>query len=239
MPDSINTDQSTNDPVATPAGGAPATQAPATEPADQQQTEPQTQATSPAQEPKQQEGQGPSSDTKVSLLDDGDKEPKEGDEPKEGEEPSVLGAPEDGYRFEGYDPANAGIQAFSKVAQELNLSQESASKIMSQSLAGLKESQAKDRADCVRRSLESKELGLNDPANVQQVRATFAKYFGDKPQLRAKLKALNLDVDPDFIGVFKRIGSELSEGSFVEGQRQAAVDQNDYRSLYPNTKMNR
>ena len=238
MSDGINTEQTTNVPVATPqTGAAPATQAPATEPA-KQQTEPQGQATPPAQEAPKQEGQEPNSDTKVSLLDDGDKEPKEG-EPKEGEEPSVLGAPEDGYKFEGYDPANAGIQAFSKVAQELNLSQESASKIMSQSLAGLKETQEKDRADCVRRSLESKELGLSDPANVQQVRATFAKYFGDKPQLRAKLRALNLDVDPDFIGVFKRIGSELSEGTFVEGQRQASADQSDYRALYPNTKMNR
>ena len=237
MPEGNNTEQTTNVPVATPQTGvAPATQTPATESAPQ--TESQTQATPPAAEPPKQEGQEPNSDTKVSLLDEGDKEPKEG-EPKEGEEPSVLGAPEEGYQFEGYDPANAGIQAFSKVAQELNLSQESASKIMSQSLAGLKESQEKDRADCVRRSLEDKELGLSDPVNVQQVRATFAKYFGDKPQLRAKLRAMNLDVDPDFIGVFKRIGSELSEGTFVEGQRQATVDQNDYRALYPNTKMNR
>lgn len=237
MSDGINTEQTTNVPVATPqTGAAPATQTPATESAPQ--TESQTQATPPAQEAPKQKGQEPNSDTKVSLLDEGDKEPKEG-EPKEGEEPSVLGAPEEGYQFEGYDPANAGIQAFSKVAQELNLSQESANKIMSQSLAGLKESQEKDRADCVRRSLEDKELGLSDPANVQQVRATFAKYFGDKPQLRAKLRAINLDVDPDFIGVFKRIGSELSEGTFVEGQRQATADQNDYRALYPNTKMNR
>lgn len=237
MLEGINTEQTTNVPVATPqTGAAPATPTPATEPA--QQTEPQGQATPPVAEPPKQEGKEPNSDTKVSLLDEGDKEPKEG-EPKEGEEPSVLGAPEEGYQFEGYDPANAGIQAFSKVAQELNLSQESASKIMSQSLAGLKESQEKDRADCVRRSLEDKELGLSDPVNVQQVRATFAKYFGDKPQLRAKLRAMNLDVDPDFIGVFKRIGSELSEGTFVEGQRQATVDQNDYRALYPNTKMNR
>lgn len=238
MSDGINTEQTTNVPVATPqTGAAPATQTPATESAPQ--TESQTQATPPAQEAPKQEGQEPNSDTKVSLLDEGEKEPKEGEEGKEEEEPSVLGAPEEGYKFEGYDPANAGIQAFSKVAQELNLSQESASKIMSQSLAGLKETQEKDRADCVRRSLEDKELGLSDPANVQQVRATFAKYFGDKPQLRAKLRAINLDVDPDFIGVFKRIGSELSEGTFVEGQRQATADQNDYRALYPNTKMNR
>ena len=238
MSDGINTEQTTNVPVATPqTGAAPATQTPATESAPQ--TESQTQATPPAQEAPKQEGQEPNSDTKVSLLDEGDKEQKEGEEGKEEEEPSVLGAPEEGYKFEGYDPANAGIQAFSKVAQELNLSQESASKIMSQSLAGLKESQEKDRADCVRRSLEDKELGLSDPVNVQQVRATFAKYFGDKPQLRAKLRAINLDVDPDFIGVFKRIGSELSEGTFVEGQRQATADQNDYRALYPNTKMNR
>lgn len=238
MSDGINTEQTTNVPVATPqTGAAPATQTPATESAPQ--TESQTQATPPAQEAPKQEGQEPNSDTKVSLLDEGDKEPKEGEEGKEEEEPSVLGAPEEGYKFEGYDPANAGIQAFSKVAQELNLSQESANKIMSQSLAGLKESQEKDRADCVRRSLEDKELGLSDPVNVQQVRATFAKYFGDKPQLRAKLRAMNLDVDPDFIGVFKRIGSELSEGTFVEGQRQATADQNDYRALYPNTKMNR
>lgn len=237
MSNGTNTEQTTNVPVATPqTGAAPATQTPATESA--QQTESQTQATPQAQEAPKQEGQEPNSDTKVSLLDEGDKEPKEG-EPKEGEEPSVLGAPEEGYKFDGYDPANAGIQAFSKVAQELNLSQESANKIMSQSLAGLKESQEKDRADCVRRSLEDKELGLSDPVNVQQVRATFAKYFGDKPQLRAKLRAMNLDVDPDFIGVFKRIGSELSEGTFVEGQRQATEDQNDYRALYPNTKMNR
>ena len=64
-------------------------------------------------------------------------------------------------------------------------------------------------------------------------------YFGDKPQLRAKLKAVNLDVDPEFIGVMKRIAGDMSEGTFVEGQRNAKPSQDDFRSLYPNTHMNR
>lgn len=164
----------------------------------------------------------------------------EGEEQTEGkeEEPSILGAPEE-YAFDGVDASDLGIRGFSEVAKELNLSQEAATTIMERSMAGMREQLAKQRAELRKEAMASKELDFSNPEVANQTQSAFKRYFADKPRLQAKLRAFNLDVDPDFVGVIKRIGADMAEGSFVQGVRghESQTAGIDYRKLYPNTKM--
>lgn len=239
-------DQMTNDTTASPApnqGTAPV--APSSDTSAQvTQTEPSK--TLPTDDKSVQQGEGNSDASQIdTLLDDKGQEPKEGDEPKDGEEkkdgekPSQLGAPEDGYKFEGVNPVGPAIEAFTNAAKELDLSQDSANLVLSKSLEGIKSQMAHQRNELVKQCMQDEALGLRDASSRSEIQKTYARYFGDKPELRAKLKSLNLDVDPQFLGVLKKISGEMSEGSFVNGQRDAGGRSDDFRSLYPNTRMNR
>lgn len=237
MSDSINVDQSTNDTTAVPVKEtATAETQTDTQPVAQPQEAPKEPI--PKEATPQQEGQG---DGQVDSLLEGDDEPKaEGDDGKQEEtKPSVLGAPEQGYKFATDNPTNVALGAFGEVAKELDLSEDSASLIMQRSMDGIQKQIAQQRVELVKQSMADTTLGLADASVKRDVRSAYARYFGDKPQLRAKLKAVNLDVDPEFIGVMKRIAGDMSEGTFVEGQRNAKPSQDDFRSLYPNTHMNR
>lgn len=238
MSDSItDVDQSTNDTTAVPVQEtATAETQTATQPVTQTQEAPKESA--PNAETQQQEGQGSG---QIDSLLEGEEEPKtEGEEStKEEVKPSVLGAPEEGYKFATDNPTNVALGAFSEVAKELDLSEDSASLIMQRSMDGIQKQIAQQRAELVKQSMADATLGLTDASVKRDVRSAYARYFGDKPQLRAKLKAVNLDVDPEFIGVMKRIAGDMSEGTFVEGQRSAKPSQDDFRSLFPNTNMNR
>ena len=233
--------QNANNPAAAPAetdaapAAAPQDQPPATPPvADPKAPDSQPAANAGEGDPKPEGDQD-------GLLKGTDPQKPEEEEGKAGEKdkPSVLGAPEEGYQFEGFNPADAGIQAFSEVAKELDLSQDSANKLMAQTMAGMKAQLAKQRAELRQQALSDKTLGFTDPAVVNRTNAVFGKYFAGKPQLMAKIRAFNLDVDPDFIGVMKQLGADMSEGTFVQGKK-GAVDTGaeDYRKLYPNTRMN-
>lgn len=233
--------QNANNPAAAAAqpdaalAAAPQDQPPATPPA----TDPKAPDSQPAANAG--EGDQKPAEDQDGLLKGTDPQKPEGEEGKEGDEekPSVLGAPEEGYQFEGFNPADAGVQAFSEVAKELDLSQDSANKLMAQTMAGIQAQLAKQRAELRQQALSDKELGFTDPAVVNRTNAVFGKYFAGKPQLMAKIRAFNLDVDPDFIGVMKQLGADMSEGTFVQGKK-GAVDTGveDYRKLYPNTRMN-
>lgn len=233
--------QNANNPA---AAAAQPDAAPAAAPQDQPPaTPPATDPKAPDSQPAANAGEGdqkPAED-QDGLLKGTDPQKPEGEEGKEGDEenPSVLGAPEEGYQFEGFNPADAGVQAFSEVAKELDLSQDSANKLMAQTMAGIQAQLAKQRAELRQQALSDKELGFTDPAVVNRTNAVFGKYFAGKPQLMAKIRAFNLDVDPDFIGVMKQLGADMSEGTFVQGKK-GAVDTGveDYRKLYPNTRMN-
>lgn len=251
MPDTIATGQNPNNPASGVNNPDPSATEPTTDGAkidtrpadnaggnaDQKPTGTTTQLNPADNASAQKDSQAAAKETD-SLLDAPQDEPNKG-EPNQGEENPVLGAPEDGYQFEGTDMTDAAVGAFANVAKELNLSQESASKIFSTSLAGMKEQMLKQRADLYQQSVTNKELGLDDAVARQAVQQTYRRFFGDKPSLQAKIRAVNLDVDPEFIGVMKRISAELSEGTFVNGQRQGATDKSDFRTLFPNTKMNR
>ena len=233
MPDEIATAQTTNDAAAAPApdaGAAPAAPAPESAPA------PEGGNPQPAAE-----GGAPNPDDDSGLLsaDDGESGEPEGDKDAEGEKPTVLGAPEGGYQFEGFDPTNAGVAAFSEAAKSLDLSQDSAKKLMDTTLSGMKEELARQRQALKQQALSSKELGFSDAKVANQANGAYGKYFGgaENANLRAKLRAFNLDVDPDFLRAMKRIGADISEGGFVQGKKGArSVD--NYRALFPNTKMN-
>lgn len=233
--------QNANNPA---AAAAQPDAVPAAAPQDQPPATPPTAAPkAPDSQPAANAGEGdqkPAED-QDGLLKGTDPQKPEGEEGKEGaeEKPSVLGAPEEGYQFEGFNPADAGVQAFSEAAKELDLSQDSANKLMAQTMAGIQAQLAKQRAELRQQALSDKELGFTDPAVVNRTNAVFGKYFAGKPQLMAKIRAFNLDVDPDFISVMKQLGADMSEGTFVQGKK-GAVDTGaeDYRKLYPNTRMN-
>lgn len=235
MPDEIATGQNTNNPAAAPAdtGAAPAAsseaEAPAEAPADQT-PQPAADGGEPAQD----------DDSGLISADDADDDGEAKDEEVEDDKPSVLGAPESGYTFEGYDPANAGVAAFSEAAKSLDLSQDSAKKLMDDTMAGMRAELTKQRKDLKQQALASKELGFNDPKVANRTNAVYGKYFGGAQNagLRAKLRAYNLDVDPDFLGALKRIGADMSEGGFVQGKKSGARAATSYRAMFPNTKMN-
>lgn len=120
----------------------------------------------------------------------------------------------------------------------LNLNQETAQAILSKSLDGIRADRAKERAALRQEALADAALNWSNPQVQQQASSAYAKYFGGSPRIQAKLKALNLDVDREFLGIMQRLGSELSQGSFVQGKQQGS-DENDFRRMYPATKMNR
>ncbi len=233
MPDEIATAQTTNDAAAAPADTGAATAATsAGGEASAGETNPQPAA----------EGGAPNPDDDSGLLSaDGEEggEPEDGDKDGEPEKPAVLGAPEGGYQFEGFDPANAGVAAFSEAAKSLDLSQDSAKQLMDTTMAGMKEELQRQRQALKQQALSSKELGFSDAKVANQANGAYGKYFGgaENANLRAKLRAFNLDVDPDFLRAMKRIGADISEGGFVQGKKGARAADN-YRALFPNTKMN-
>lgn len=233
MTDEIAGAQTTNDaPAATAdAGAAPAATPAESAPAPAGGTNPQPAA----------DGGAPGADDDRGLLsaDEEDKGAEEEAGDDEGEKPSVLGAPEDGYKFEGYDPANAGVAAFSEAAKDLDLSQDSARALMDKTMTGMREELQRQRVALKQQALSSKELGFNDVKVQNMANGAFGRYFGGPANaaLRAKLRAFNLDVDPDFLGAMKRIGADMSEGGYVQGKR-AGQRTESYRSMFPNTKMN-
>lgn len=212
-----------------------AQQPPATSPAT---TEPPKTETVTAPEQATQPQAQPADD---SLL--GGEPPKTEEQKPEGEqqkeEPTIFGAPDE-YKFEGIEAGaiTGGIAGFTEAVKGLNLNQETAQAILSKSLAGIQADRVKERTALRQETLNDTALNWQDPNVQQQANSAYARFFGASPRIQAKLKALNLDVDREFLGIMQRIGGELSQGSFVQGNKQGS-DDSDFRRMYPATKMNR
>lgn len=237
---SIAVDQTTND--TTVASQPEATPATPTSTPQSQPTETTTEANPTGNNPEQDQSQDAdaSADGLLDVKDeDASGEKAEGEEKKEAEKPSQLGAPEEGYKFEGMDPSNVALKAFTDAAKELDLSQDSANLVMSKSLGGIQQYMSHQRAELSKQSMMSDALGLKDATTRTQIQNFYSRYFGKYPELRAKIKSVNLDVDPQFLGVLKHMSAEMSEGSFVNGQRGEGSQEDDFRRMFPNTKMNR
>ena len=168
-------------------------------------------AQEPKQEPKEPQQEEPQGDLMSDEEDAADKKP-DGN--------GVLGAPEDGYKFEhveeGAQIDDQTLSEFGDVAKELNLSQEAAQKIVSKLEPMLQRSLERNRKTWADQTRKDPELGgANLQANLNA--ATRAYKQTTTPEFRALLKAAGLVNHPEFVRHFYHLSKRLSDGAFVTG----------------------
>ena len=151
------------------------------------------------------------------LLDGEEEAPKQ---EEAGDGNGVLGAPEDGYKFEhveeGAQIDDQTLSEFGDVAKELNLSQEAAQKIVSKLEPMLQRSLERNRKTWADQTRKDPELGgANLQANLNA--ATRAYKQTTTPEFRALLKAAGLVNHPEFVRHFYHLSKRLSDGAFVTG----------------------
>lgn len=136
------------------------------------------------------------------------------------------------------DPAVTG--AFSEVAKELGLPQESAQKVldkMAPILAARQSEQIQSaRADWLQASKADKEFGGERLAENLGVAKRALDAFAT-PELRELLDASGLGDHPEIIRAFYRAGKAISEDGFVAGQA-GKTSPRDARRLYSASNMN-
>lgn len=162
----------------------------------------------PKEDAKQEEPQG---DLMSDEEDAAEKKP-DGD--------GVLGAPEDGYKFEhvedGAQIDEQTLAEFGDVAKELNLSQEAAQKIVSKLEPMLQRSVERNRKAWADMTKTDPELGgANLQANLSAATRAFRQTT--TPEMRALLKASGLVNHPEFIRHFLHLSKRLSDGTFING----------------------
>lgn len=141
----------------------------------------------------------------------------------EGQDDKPQGAPEQ-YEFkpaEGREFDPKVIEAYSEVAKELNLSQESAQKVIDKigpELAAQQERVlAQARTQWVADTKVDKEIGGTALAeNIALANKTFTE-FGT-PELRTLLETTGLGDHPEVIRWAHRVGKAISEDGFVSGK---------------------
>lgn len=155
-----------------------------------------------------------------------------------------AGAPEK-YEFKppegkGFDPEV--ISAYSDVAKELNLPQDSAQKILDVIAPKVAERFEARQAEALtqlktawaEQSKSDKEIGgekLNENVAVAEKALTA---FGT-PELRELLKSTGLANHPEVIRAFFKAGKAISEDKPVAGGRQPSAGEKDAaKALYPN-----
>lgn len=156
-------------------------------------------------------------------------------------EQKPAGAPEQ-YEFqapEGQQFDDKVIGAFSDVAKELNLPQESAQKVLDKVAPVIAARQAEQIA-AARTSWESssktdQEFGGDKLTENLAVATKALDTFGT-PALKALLTESGLGNHPEVIRLFYRAGKAISEDRFVGGGNSKPT--NDPRNFYPNSSMN-
>jgi len=130
------------------------------------------------------------------------------------------GAPEK-YEFkapEGWNFDNEVITSFSDIAKELNLSQESAQKILDKVGAKAAERQAQNleaiRQEWAQTSQADKEFGGDNIQSNLAVAKKALDTFGT-PELRSLLNESGLGNHPELIRFFYRAGKAISEDQYV------------------------
>lgn len=177
--------------------------------------------------------------------DDAGQEPQqtEGDQD---DSPSVLGAPE-AYEFKNADgsvtsvESNAVLGAFAEVAKELNLSQDAATKLYAKVGPIISqqpfEAVAQLRRDGLAACKSDQEIG---GANFNEAVAVSKRVYNDQrlvtPELQSLLKQSGLSSHPEVVRLFYRVGKLTSSGQVIQGNAKPKA--RDFRSRYPNTKMN-
>lgn len=154
-------------------------------------------------------------------------------------EDKPAGAPEQ-YDFkaaEGQEFNPKVLESFSKVAKELNLTNESAQKILDEMAPALiarnTEVLNEARTQWGNDVKADKELGGDKVAeNIALANTTFEK-FGT-PELRALLDATGLGDHPEIIRWANRVGKAMSEDGFVAGNGGQHQPQSTAQRMYPN-----
>jgi hypothetical protein len=139
------------------------------------------------------------------------------------------GAPEK-YEFkapEGRNFDNEVITSFSDIAKELNLSQESAQKILDKVGAKAAERQAQNleaiRQEWAQTSQADKEFGGDNIQSNLAVAKKALDTFGT-PELRSLLNESGLGNHPELIRFFYRAGKAISEDQYVVTNGSSAAN---------------
>lgn len=131
----------------------------------------------------------------------------------------VLGAPEEGYKFEPVEGSPVQISddmldAFGKVAKELNLSQESAQKVVSAMAPAMMQRYQGLRTEWGAATQADPEFGgANFRANLKGIQKAYRDTT--TPELRAILQQSGLDSHPEVVRHFYRLSKERAEGRFI------------------------
>lgn len=204
---------------------------------DELEATPQTEGTAaPAEETTAAtpEGTATEADSEEPLVDNsllGD-EPEEGAAPEgeaknpEDEPEKDEGAPEkyEAFKFsEGREIPADMVEAFSKEAKELNLSQAKAQKLVTSlkpSISGYLQKEARRNADAWREaSINDAEFGGENFKSSMAIAGKAYKEFAS-PALRKLVDASGLGNHPEFVRMFWKIGKSMSGDSGVEGGRK-------------------
>jgi len=186
----------------------------------------------------QAEQQAPAGDTPAAEQQTQQPEQQQAEGEQEGEG-KPEGAPES-YDFatpEGVMLDDQVVGAFSDVAKELNLSQESAQKILDKvaPLMAQRQTEAVETArnEWAEASKIDKEFG-GDRLNENLAVAKKAMDQFATPELRTLLNESGLGNHPEVIRFFYRAGKAISEDSFVVGGNAQSNEQSVAQRLYPN-----
>lgn len=159
----------------------------------------------------------------------------------EGEQAKPAGAPEK-YEFQApegreFDPEV--LAEYSDVARELNMSQESAQKMLDRIAPVLAAKQEKAiehaRNEWSEGSKADKEFGGEKLQENLSVAKKALDAFGT-PELKTLLNESGLGNHPEIIRVFYRAGKAISEDNFVGGKAAPAKGADTASILYPNQK---
>jgi len=155
------------------------------------------------------------------TVDAGKTEAVKADAPKGAPEKYEFKAPE-GRNFD-----NEVISSFSDIAKELNLSQESAQKILDKVGAKAAERQAQNleavRQEWAQTSQADKEFGGDNIQSNLAVAKKALDTFGT-PELRSLLNESGLGNHPELIRFFYRAGKAISEDQYVVTNGSSAAN---------------
>lgn len=157
----------------------------------------------------------------------------------EGDQAKPQGAPEK-YEFkapEGREFDPNVLEQYSKVAKELNMSNESAQKMLDTIAPALAQKQqdaiAAARAEWETSAKADKEFGGEKLGENLATAKKALETFGT-PELRTLLNDSGLGNHPEIIRAFYRAGKAISEDSFVSGSADPKVETSIAQKLYPN-----
>jgi hypothetical protein len=159
----------------------------------------------------------------------------------EGEQAKPVGAPET-YEFkaaEGVTYDDTVLTAYSEVAKELNLPQESAQKVLDKMAPVLAARQAEQieaaRNTWAESAKSDKEFG-GDKLPESLVSAKKALDAFGTPELRTLLNDTGLGNHPDVIRFMVKAGKAISEDRYVGGKGAPPAGKDTASVLYPNQK---